>query len=137
MSRSSAARVPKTARALSETALILGAATPSTNRLTASATRTSMREKPRRARPRAAGLRPRVRLRNTVILGAIRDRHEIFDRRRALLGERDPIQRALGPLDVRDQLADRMAAQAPVELVALEQRERREHAVFRGAHPVP
>src|SRR5438034_205199 len=65
-------------------------------------------------------------------LPPIHDRHQILYLRRLLLRDSDPIQRPLGSLDVDDQVADRMTAQPAIELVPLEQRERRQDTIFHG-----
>jgi len=55
---------------------------------------------------------------------------------RLLLRQGDSIQRPLGPLDVHDQLADGLTAQSAIELVSLEERERGEHSLLHGQHPL-
>src|SRR5207245_11291876 len=85
------------------------------------ATKTSTRAKPRRSRTISQ-------------LPPIHDRDEVLHLRRLRLRQRDAIEGPLGPLDTGDELADRIAAQPAVELVALEEGERREHPLFHGKH---
>src|SRR2546428_9184337 len=54
-------------------------------------------------------------------LAAVNDGHQVGHIRRLLLRQRDSIQRPLGPLDVGDQLADRMTPQPVVELTSLQE----------------
>src|SRR5919108_6045780 len=64
-------------------------------------------------------------------------RHQILHLRRAPLQNRDPIQRALRPLDVRDELADRVATKLPIKLVPFQQRQCSECALLRRKDSLP
>src|SRR5690348_13175280 len=89
-----------------------------------SATTTSMRLNP----PRASRTISRLR--------SMHDGHQVLHSRRYGLRQRDPVQRPLGPLDVDDELAHRMAAQPTIELIALEEGQRGKHAILSRQRPL-